>query len=169
MPFHLHPHLPRTHPHLSIEGKIFISLPWIFYHRPHPLPSHRPRVAYQWGPGSRCYNSSPRAQNGRPSRWEGHRAAPNRTCGLRPTFCSRLPRVGERQIVSAPFAFSAYTHTHAPSLRSNGAQEDRHVVTAGPRAPLIHDARAMTRRWMRTVEKYQRKANEDLSTFASRR
>ena len=37
------------------------------------------------------------------------------------------------------------------------------VVTAGPRAPLIHDARAMTRQWMRTVVKYQRKTNEDLS------
>ena len=37
------------------------------------------------------------------------------------------------------------------------------VVTAGPRAPLIHDARAMTRRWMRTVKKYHRKANGDLS------
>ena len=91
------------HPHLSIDGKIFVGLPLIFHHRPHPLPSHRPRVVYQWGPGSRCYDSSPRAQNGRPSRGEGRRAAPNRTRGLRPTFCSRLPRVGERQIVSAPF------------------------------------------------------------------
>ena len=37
------------------------------------------------------------------------------------------------------------------------------VVTAGPRAPLIRDARAMTRQRMRTVVKYPRKANEDLS------
>ena len=38
------------------------------------------------------------------------------------------------------------------------------VVTAGPRAPLIHDARAMTRRWMKMAVKYPRKASTDLST-----
>ena len=37
------------------------------------------------------------------------------------------------------------------------------VVAAGPRVPLIHDARAMTRQWMRTVVKYPRKNNKDLS------
>ena len=47
-------------------------------------------------------------------------------------------------------------------IAANVSPEDS-VVTAGPRAPLIHDARAMTRQWMRTVVKYPRKTNEDLS------
>ena len=144
MPFHLHLHLPRTHPHLSIDGKIFISLPRIFYHRPHPLPSHRPRVVYQWGPGSRCYDSSPRAQNGRPSRGEGRRAAPNRTRGLRPTFCSRLPRVGERQTVSAPFgAPSCGSGTVTARARQARDRTRRlaahaHFPVMAPREPSRH-------------------------------
>ena len=50
-----------------------------------------------------------------------------------------------------------------PAAQSTVLRPGATVVTAGPRAPLIHDARAMARQWMRTVVEYPRKTNEDLS------
>ena len=50
-----------------------------------------------------------------------------------------------------------------PAARSTVLRPGAAVVTAGPRAPLIRDARAVTRQRMRTMVKYPRKTNEDLS------